>query len=280
MKIGQAATLACLLEVSTPKVGNVHRGADFEDLRFQDFAISAVAIGESIGELESESLGDTIFAAVTAMMNAVGTNTYLGTILLLAPLSKLGPQLESWPGTIREQLQSLNTRDAQRVYQAIQLAKPGGLGTTDHWDINSSPPHHLLEAMEFAADYDSIAAQYAHGFRDIFETVIPRLQQLRQPPSTIMDAICVAQLEIMATIPDTLIARKLGRDIAIESARRAAQVLSSREQGAETFLAARSDFDFWLRADGHRRNPGTTADLIAAGLFALLRSDRWMPPFK
>ena len=30
-------------------------------------------------------------------------------------------------------------------------------------------------------------------------------------------------------------------------------------------------FDAWLRADGHRRNPGTTADLIAATLFAALR---------
>jgi triphosphoribosyl-dephospho-CoA synthase len=31
-----------------------------------------------------------------------------------------------------------------------------------------------------------------------------------------------------------------------------------------------SDFDFWLRSDGHRRNPGTTADLITAGLFVIL----------
>ena len=26
----------------------------------------------------------------------------------------------------------------------------------------------------------------------------------------------------------------------------------------------RAEYDFWLRADGHRRNPGTTADVIAA----------------
>jgi triphosphoribosyl-dephospho-CoA synthase len=30
-------------------------------------------------------------------------------------------------------------------------------------------------------------------------------------------------------------------------------------------------FDEWLRADGHARNPGATADLIAAGLFVALR---------
>ncbi len=30
----------------------------------------------------------------------------------------------------------------------------------------------------------------------------------------------------------------------------------------------------WLRADGHRRNPGTTADLVAAALFILLVEGR------
>ena len=36
----------------------------------------------------------------------------------------------------------------------------------------------------------------------------------------------------------------------------------------------RAEYDFWLRADGHRRNPGTTADVIAAALFVLLREKR------
>ena len=34
-------------------------------------------------------------------------------------------------------------------------------------------------------------------------------------------------------------------------------------------------FDRWLRADGHRRNPGTTADLVAATLFAAQRDFGW-----
>ena len=44
LTIGQCATLACTWEVATPKPGNVHRGADFEDLTFLDFLTSAVAI--------------------------------------------------------------------------------------------------------------------------------------------------------------------------------------------------------------------------------------------
>jgi triphosphoribosyl-dephospho-CoA synthase len=40
--------MACLLEATAPKVGNVHRGADFPDLTFTDFAVSAVCIGPAL----------------------------------------------------------------------------------------------------------------------------------------------------------------------------------------------------------------------------------------
>ena len=46
--IGQCATLACLLEATAPKVGNVHRGADFDDLTFTDFAVSAALIAPAM----------------------------------------------------------------------------------------------------------------------------------------------------------------------------------------------------------------------------------------
>jgi triphosphoribosyl-dephospho-CoA synthase len=49
--------------------------------------------------------------------------------------------------------------------------------------------------------------------------------------------------------------------------------------GGEAYWRAVSDLDFWLRSDGNRRNPGTTADLIAAALFAGLRDDRLRPPY-
>ncbi|MFC1759755.1 triphosphoribosyl-dephospho-CoA synthase [Planctomycetota bacterium] len=49
--------------------------------------------------------------------------------------------------------------------------------------------------------------------------------------------------------------------------------------GSETYNAALADLDFWLRSDGNRRNPGTTADLIAAGLFVALLEELITPPF-
>jgi triphosphoribosyl-dephospho-CoA synthase len=50
--------------------------------------------------------------------------------------------------------------------------------------------------------------------------------------------------------------------------------LSSGPPGTAAYQHALDDFDVWLRADGHRRNPGTTADFIAAGLFVIFREGR------
>jgi triphosphoribosyl-dephospho-CoA synthase len=69
-------------------------------------------------------------------------------------------------------------------------------------------------------------------------------------------------LTVLSHIPDTLIVRKLGPDMAAEVSRRATDVLA----GVEPI----ESFDDWLRSDGHRRNPGATADLLTAALFISL----------
>ena len=83
-----------------------------------------------------------------------------------------------------------------------------------------------------------------------------------------------AFLLLLTTTPDSLILRKCGLATAQEASARAAAVLKSGEHDSDEYKHAFAEFDAWLRADGHRRNPGTTADLIAAGLFVLLRESR------
>jgi len=75
----------------------------------------------------------------------------------------------------------------------------------------------------------------------------------------------------MSRFPDSLIARKCGAQVAQQASDRAAAVLEAGSPRDESFWDAAGELDFWLRSDGHRRNPGTTADLLAAGLFVLLR---------
>ncbi|MEI8019037.1 MAG: triphosphoribosyl-dephospho-CoA synthase, partial [Schlesneria sp.] len=76
---------------------------------------------------------------------------------------------------------------------------------------------------------------------------------------------------IMSCWPDTLIARKCGWAIAEEASLRARMLIDDTGVDFKLDPGRLGEFDAWLRADGHRRNPGTTADLIAATLFAALR---------
>jgi triphosphoribosyl-dephospho-CoA synthase len=84
----------------------------------------------------------------------------------------------------------------------------------------------------------------------------------------------------MARHPDSLIARKRGAVEAMESAMRASAVLDKgwphKSGGRDAF----ADLDAWLRDEGRRRNPGTTADVIAACLFVLLRQQKIALPLQ
>jgi len=175
-----------------------------------------------------------------------------------------------------EVLNRLNADDAACVYEAIRLAQPGGMGTASEADVAGPPPESLLHAMRLAADRDTIAKQYATGFADVFDLVVPEIVAGLAEGWSLGDAVIRTHLRTMHEFPDTLIARKAGLEAARRTAAWAGQVLAAGKPGEEPYHEALADLDFELRSDGHRLNPGTTADLIAAGLFAAL-SDRLIP---
>ena len=124
---GGIATLASMLEVSAPKPGNVHRGADFEDVTFVDFATSAVVLGEVLEANADQPLGKTILKAVEQNIKSVGTNTNLGIVLLIAPLAKIAGAQSSQNLTVESvssYLSELDGNDGSSVFDAIRLAKP------------------------------------------------------------------------------------------------------------------------------------------------------------
>ncbi len=279
LSIGQCATLACVMEATAPKPGNVHRGADFEDASYPDFVVAATVVGPIFEQAVELPLGQTILRAVAATRAAVATNTNLGTILLVAPLAKV-PRTASLASGVIEVLSRLSPADARDVYQAIRLAQPGGLGRVEADDVNAPPPSDLVAAMRLAADRDMVARQYAENFHHVLHGVVPRLGQALGSGVALSDAIVHVHLQVLSEHPDSLIARRRGIDVARQAAAMAAAVLSAGRPREEAYERALADLDFWLRADGHQRNPGTTADLVAAGLFAALRDGIIKPPFR
>ena len=164
------------MECTAIKAGNVHPSASFHDLTYQQFVAAAVAIGGRMSRCIHEPLGEVVLQSVKAMMERVGTNTSLGTILLIAPLAvavnrleREGKTLAELPVYIRETLSRLDSLDSECIYEAIRLAKPGGLGETHTMDIQQVAPESILLAMKTAAAWDDIALQYATSFELVLE---------------------------------------------------------------------------------------------------------------
>jgi len=183
----------------------------------------------------------------------------------LAPLAAVPPDQELRSG-IERVLAELDVEDARRVYEAIRLASPGGLGRVSEQDVYAEPTQTLRQVMALAADRDLVARQYANGFTEVFNDGVPALLAGLERSGSVEGAIVSAHLYLMAHHPDTLIARKRGPAEAEEAARRARTVI-------DTGWAELNRFDAWLRAEGHARNPGATADLLTACLFVLLREN-------
>ena len=162
-------------------------------------------------------------------------------------------------------LEGQNQDDAACIFEAIRVATAGGLGEVDEMDVRdaASSGTDLIAAMRLAAERDLVAYQYANGFKDLFDRVVPLVEKAIIESGGILGGISDAHIDLLADHPDSLIARKCGDEIANAVQQRASK-LDKRDS------VAVEEFDAYLRSDGNRLNPGTTADLIAAALFVLL----------
>lgn len=270
--LGGLAQLACILEVTARKAGNVHRERDFEDTQFVDFLLSAAAIAPVFDRAASAPVGQTILDGIWATQRWVKPNTNLGIVLLLAPLAAV-PAHEPLASGVRAVLRNLTVEDARLAYRAIRLAQPGGLGQAANQDVATEPTLTLTEAMALAAERDLVALQYASGFEAVLEVGLPTLEAAWFLNGW-EESIQVAHVQLLALFGDSLIARKCGAAESQEAARRASEVLASGFPVTEAGGHAFRELDSWLREKGNRRNPGATADLVTACVFAGLREGR------
>lgn len=264
------------MEVMCPKPGNVSPDQPTGEVTVVDFLRSAAAIAPVLATADLRPLGQTIFQSIAATRQVVAHNTNLGIVLLIAPLAAVAPERSLIDG-VSDVLNHLTVDDSIDVYRAIRLAEPGGMGQVAEQDLADVPTLGLRECMQLAAERDLIAEQYVNGFREVLCLGVNLLREARgQIESQSQQVIWVA-LKLMAEFGDSLVARKCGPAVSQEVQQLAESVV--RRNWPLTIEAA-EQFDKlngFLRADGNRRNPGTTADLIAAILFAALR-DGWLVP--
>jgi triphosphoribosyl-dephospho-CoA synthase len=267
-EIAAAFIAACRDELDAPKPGNVHVFADGHRMTAADFERSAEVTAAPLAAA-GKRVGRRIFDAVEATAAAVGSNTNLGIILLCAPLAAAA---ESRPRDLRaalcEVLRTLDVEDADHAFRAIMRASPAGLGRAERHDVFAPATVSLRAAMAEAADRDRIAQQYVSDFADVFTVGEPRFTQSLAASADRCLATVSVFLTFLAAFPDSHILRKHGAAVA-ERVRCSAAMLQGRAQAArrlDDVLPALLAWDTELKAAGI--NPGTSADLTVATLFA------------
>lgn len=269
---------ACLLEATSRKPGNVHPGAAFEHVAYEDFVASAEAVSPILARSAEVGVGKSILEAVKATRAICEHNTNLGIILLLAPLTAV-PLDTPLSAGISSILSDLTQEDAEYAFEAIRLAQPRGLGSAGAADVSdSSPAGTLTEVMELAAERDSIARQYASDFETVLDYGVSSMTTSDRFKEDWEQAIVHLHLTLIAKDGDTDIARKCNPIDVHEAKRRAESVLRAGWPMAMEGRLRIREFDRWLRAKGSQRNPGTTADLVTATVFAVLRDQHVSMP--
>jgi triphosphoribosyl-dephospho-CoA synthase len=290
--------LAILLEVSTEKPGNVNLTSSFEGTNCQHFLASAVAAGPifqeaayrgrrvtegklGIGEVGLGQLIKTCASAVNSWQR--GGNTILGTIMLFMPIAVaagMTPTQKDYQmdfpvlrRNIDLAVKSTTAWDSVHLYEAVDIASPSGLNKAPELDVTD--PHSkerllkenvtLFEVFRIASAYDDICAEWVNNYPVTFELAYPYLaEQLKTKP--LNTAVVHTFLKILSERPDTFVARKVGKEKALEISAKAKAVLELG--GLETVKgrASLKRFDQKLRSTQNKCNPGTTADLTAAAL--------------
>ena len=311
MRCGQ---LAAALEVcGWPKPGNVHRTANFPDTRFEHFIAGSVSMGPALreaavrgamaklGEVRMDELGvGRLIRRAVADMKAWhrGGNTHLGVIMLFIPTSAAAgmtlinhdrvdvPELRR---NFADVMDSTTSMDAAYVYEAINLANPGGLGKfsgEEAPDLTSPDAGQSLirkgltlkDVMDVSSRWDTVAREMVTALEISCGVGYPTLLDVYSETGDINVAVVHTYLKLLSLYPDTFVARHVGlkhtSDIAkaVEMGMKKAREVSKRADeilrlGGLTTTEGREAlfrFDEELRSRG--LNPGTTADLTAASL--------------
>ena len=294
--ISRCLELAMLLEVSAAKPGNVNFVAGFEGTRVEHFLASAVAAAPSFEEAANRGIAASekklpvndvgmgqIIKKCVADINAwqKGGNTLLGTVILFVPMAvaagmtpvKGNFDFSQLRENLRLAVESTTAEDAVHLYEAIDIAKPGGLNGAPDLDVHDSHSKErllkenvsLYQVFKIAAGYDDICSEWVNNYPITFNVAYPYLsEQLKS--RDLNTAIVHTFLKVLSEHPDTFIARKVGYEKAWEISLDAKKVLELGSVETSNGRKSLREFDRKLRESGNLLNPGTTADITAAAL--------------
>jgi len=313
-----AGQLAAALEVSGyPKPGNVHRTSDLHNVRYEHFIAGSVSLGPALREatlrgalaamgkmdLSNVEIGSLILRAVSLMRKwHRGGNTHLGVILLFIPMSAAAAMsiieqelftMKNFRSCFSRLMRASTIKDAVNACEAIILAEPGGLGEISNAPDLSKPDfkekivkgnYTLWTIMQVSSRWDNIAKELVTELKITLTEGYPELIKVYEETRDINVAIVHTYLKILASHPDTFIARNIGLKYtsnivkAVKIGLKEAESISREAKeilelgGIMTKEGKNRLIEFDEKLKKRNLNLGTTADLTAASIFYSLLS--------
>jgi triphosphoribosyl-dephospho-CoA synthase len=261
-KLAQFYKDACEIELQAFKPGNVSVFADGHDMTVDDFRKSYEVSAQPLCDV-NYSLGEKIFYATKATREAVGCNTNLGIILLCAPLIHTVqnyPNLKLRDG-LAQVLNHTTIDDANWVFKAISLAKPGGLGEVEKQDVSQNATVTLQHAMHLASSKDRIALQYVSDYKDIFDLgVLSYTHAFNRWQKKSWAAVAV-YANLLCQFPDSHIERKFGSRYSARVKQMMLQLSNELNITDDPEQVKPLLYQMDTELKSHGLNPGTSADL-------------------
>ncbi len=290
-KICDSAQLACLLEISSLKPGNVNRLSDYEDIRYEHFLASAVAIRNSLENLLKDfiyknkiTLGKHIYYAIkdTQKMQS-GGNTNLGIVLLIYPISVALAECLLYNESISKSFEKVprilsktTYLDTVYLYKAIRTAKPRIKENVEELDVFSDESFREIRKKKInlynifkISKNDLIAEELVNGLKRVKKGYI-EIKRMYKVFNDISLAVSYSYIKILSMNIDTLVVNKFDRKTALMVSELCREVVNSSEDVIRVceiyYKIAELDKFFKSR----KINPGTTADIITASLMIAL----------
>jgi triphosphoribosyl-dephospho-CoA synthase len=297
--IARCAQLAMCLEVSSsPKPGNIDRYDDYEDTRYEHFLASAISMQPVIDEasLCSSGVGRLIKNAVIESVGwQKGGNTHFGAIILLIPLAMAAGKILKDKDKDKLSIMELtecahdivkntDSKDAADFYSCFEVAGVK-VNPVDEFDLKDRDSIKTVEQenvslytlMEIADSYDLIANEWVHGFKRCADCADMIGRGMKNDllngklNADINDIVVYSFLKILSENEDTFITTKFDTETSDYVSNRAHQILETlynNEIEFDEILPLIREFNAELLV--RRINPGSTADIIIAGLFIAL----------
>lgn len=304
------AQLSVLMEVSSPKPGNVNRLRAFSDTGYRHFLASAALLGHGLfvsaetggklasGKIDARhvNLGDLIYLCSKDVFRGLNQrNTILGTILLYIPIvvgasanihesGKFDMEiLKKWTQLV---IDNSTTNDTLSVYKAFHLASPGGdmnrevqtwSEIHDRYDINNPKVLENIErdniTLKELFKLSSDVESLSKEWSTYFDVTLNEVYPYLDRISEDLDDL---EEGIVRTFLWLLSKQPDGLIIKKVGLRRAREIQRLAKRVVESRQTVGhtqmllDELDTILRSDGNRLNPGTTADIVSVAILLKL----------